>query len=253
MVLMLTALIVPDTQVPLHDKLFVQRLIQVTKDIKPDLVGFIGDLSDSTEISRWVKGKPGEYTGQFQNACDKVAEVARAFRTAAPEADMWLQDSNHDGRIRDYLTEGAPALLGQRSLQVEELFGLRDNGIVYHRKPYEFLPGVLTVHGHEESYSSVPGKYGLDAINRYGKSIVYGHTHRPLLVTNSRGFDGRLETQFAMNVGHAMDTLKVDYAKAGHMNWCRGFGVVYYDNGQLYPELVISLDGSFRFGGKMYA
>jgi len=246
-------MIIPDLQVPLHDKMFVERLVRVARDIQPDGLGFIGDLSDSTEISRWVKGKPGEYTGQFQNACDHVSERVRAFRQACPEADMWLQDSNHDGRIREYLAEGAPALLGQRSLQVEDLFGLKGQGVVYQLKPYEFLPGVLSVHGHEESYSSVPGKYGLDAINRYGKSIVYGHTHRPLLVTNSRGYDGRVETQFAMNVGHGMDTLKVDYLKSGHMNWCRGFGLVHYDNGQLYPELVISLDGTFRYGGKLYA
>ena len=249
----LTAVIVPDLQVPLHDKQYVERMIQFVKDIQPDTVGLIGDLSDSTEISRWVKGKPGEYTGQFQNACDKVSEVVRAFRQACPEADMYLQDSNHDGRIRDYLTEGAPALLGQRSLAVEELFGLKANGVLYKRKPYEFFPGVVTVHGHEESYSSVPGKYGLDAINRYGKSVVYGHTHRPILTINSRGYDGNLDTQFAMNVGHGMDTKKVDYVKSGSMNWCRGLGVVHYDNGQLYPELVLSLDGTFRYNGKLYS
>lgn len=249
----LTCLIIPDTQIPLHDRMYVNKLIQVAKDLRPDLVGFIGDLSDSTEISRWVKGKPGEYTGEFQNACDQVSEVVRAFRDAAPKADMWLQDSNHDGRIRDYLEEGAPALLGQRSLQVEELFGLNKYGVIYKRKPYEFLPGIISVHGHEEAYSSVPGKYGIDAINRYGKSVVYGHTHRPVLVTNSRGFDGRVETQFAMNVGHGMDTTQVDYLKSGHMNWCRAFGVVHYDNGQLYPELIVSIDGTFRFNGRLYS
>jgi hypothetical protein len=249
----LTVMIIPDLQVPLHDKMYVERLVRVAKDIRPDKLGFIGDLSDSTEISRWVKGKPGEYTGQFQNACDQVSEVVRSFRAVAPKADMWLQNSNHDGRILDYLAEGAPALVGQRSLQIEEIFGLNQYGVAFKRKPYEFLPAILSVHGHEESYSSVPGKYGLDAINRYGMSVVYGHTHRPLLVTNSRGYDGRVETQFAMNVGHGMDTTQVDYLKAGHMNWCRAFGVITLDNGQLYPELVISLDGTFRYHGKLYA
>lgn len=249
----LTVMIVPDLQVPLQDKLFTERLIKVTRDLRPDKLGFIGDASDSTEISRWVKGKPGEYTGQFQNACDQVSEVFRAFRAAAPEADAWLQNSNHDRRIREYLTEGAPALLAQRSLQIEEVFGLNKYGISFKEKPHEFLPDVISVHGDEESYSSVPGKYGLDAINRYGKSVVYGHTHRPILLTNSRGYDGRIETQFAMNVGHSMDTLKVDYVKSGHMNWCRAFGVIHYDNGQVYPELVISLDGTFRYNGKLYA
>lgn len=245
-------MVFPDLQVPLHDKPFVRRLVEVAKDLCPDIIVLIGDLSDSTEISRWVKGRPGEYTGKFQNACDKVSEMVRAIRAAAPEADILLQDSNHDARIRQYVEEGAPALLGQRALQVEELFGLNAAGVVYHRKPYEFLPGVISVHGHEESYSSVPGKYGLDAINRYGKSVVYGHTHRPILLTNSRGYDGRIETQFAMNVGHGMDTLKVDYLKSGHMNWCRAFGVITYDNGRLYPELILSFDGTFRFREKTY-
>lgn len=249
---MLSVLIVPDLQVPLHDHAFLERLLRVAKDGKFDKIGFIGDLSDSTEISRWVKGKPGEYAGDFQNACDQVAEVVRAFRAAAPKAYMWLQNSNHDARIRDYLTEGAPALLGQRSLQIEELFGLTKHDVFFKEKPYEFLPGVLSVHGHEESYSSVPGKYGLDAINRYGKSVVYGHTHRPLLVTNSRGYDGDVTTQFAMNVGHGMDTYQVDYLKSGHMNWCRAFGVVRYDSDRLFPELVIAVDGSFHWSGKVY-
>ncbi len=248
----MTALIIPDLQVPLHDKPYVERLLSLTRNINPDKLLFIGDLSDSTEVSRWVKGKPGEYTGQFQNACDKVADVVRRFHDAAPEAELSVQLGNHDTRIEDYLEQGAPALLEQRSLKVESLFGFDAVGATAHRKPYEFFPGVLAVHGHEESYSSVPGKYGLDAINRYGLSVVYGHTHRPLLVTNSRGYDGRVETQFAMNVGHGMDTRKADYIKSGHMNWCRAAGVVTYDNGRLYPELVLSLDGTFQYNGVVY-
>lgn len=248
----MTSLIIPDLQVPLHDQPFTERLISLTRNVRPDKLIFIGDLSDSTEISRWVKGKPGEFTGQFQRACDRVADVVRRFRNAAPDAELSVQLGNHDTRITDYLEQGAPALLAQDSLRVESLFGIADVGGVAHSKPYEFFPGVLAVHGHEESYSSVPGKYGLDAINRYGKSLVYGHTHRPLLVTNSRGFDGRVETQFAMNVGHGMDTMKVDYLKSGHMNWCRAAGVITYDNGSLYPELILSIDGTFRHDGVVY-
>lgn len=248
----LTAAIIPDLQVPLHDKAYLEVMLRLIKDVRPDIVGFIGDVSDSTEISRWVKGKAGEYTGQFQNACDTVSNAVRRFREAAPKADMFVQSSNHDTRIREYLAKGAPALEAQRSLKVEELFGFNQHGVIFHDKPFSFLPGVVSVHGHEETYSSVPGKYGLDAINRYGSSVVYGHTHQPILVTNSRGHSGVLETQFAMNVGHGMDTLKVDYATSGHMNWCKAIGLVHYDQGTLYPELLISLDGSLRYGGRIY-
>lgn len=248
----LTAVIIPDLQIPLHDKAYLEVMLRLVRDVRPDILGFIGDVSDSTEISRWVKGKAGEYTGQFQNAADKVSTIVRRFRESAPKADAFVQSSNHDTRIRDYLANGAPALLGQRSLQVEDVFGFRAQGVVLHEKPYAFLPGVVSVHGHEETSSSVPGKYGLDAVDRYGCSVVYGHTHRPVLITNSRGYDGILETQFAMNVGHGMDTRQVDYAQSGHVNWCKAIGLVHYDQGQLYPELLISLDGSIRYGGKIY-
>lgn len=246
-------MIIPDLQVPLHDKAYLEAMLRLVKDVQPDILGFIGDVSDSTEVSRWVKGKPGEFTGQFQNACDHVSQVVRRFREAAPKADVFVQSSNHDTRIREYLANGAPALVGQRALQVEDLFGFRENGVILHEKPHAFLPGVVSVHGHEEAYSSIPGKYGLDAINRYGSSVVYGHTHQPVLVTNSRGHSGVLETQFAMNVGHGMDTMKVDYSKSGHINWCKAIGLVHYDQGTLYPELLISLDGSLRYEGKRYA
>lgn len=249
---MLRALILPDLQVPLNDRPFTERLIKLARTVRPDKLIFIGDLSDSTEISKWVKGRPGEYTGNFQRACHQVADVVRRFRDAAPDAELSVQLGNHDTRIKEYLEQGAPALLGQDALRVESLFGITDVGGICHQKPYEFFPGVLAVHGHEESYSSVPGKYGLDAINRYGASVVYGHTHRPLLVTNSRGYDGRISTQFAMNVGHGMDTLKVDYLKSGHMNWCRAAGVVDYDTGSLFPQLILSLDGTFSFEGVKY-
>jgi hypothetical protein len=248
----LTAMVIPDLQIPLHDRKFLEVILKLVRDVQPDILGFIGDLSDSTEVSHWAKGKPGEYTGQFQNAMDFISNTVRRCREAAPKAEMWLQSSNHDIRIREYLLKGAPALIGQRSLQIEHLMGLKDNGVIFHEKPHSFLPGVVSVHGHEETYSSVPGKYGLDAIDRYGCSVVYGHTHRPVLMTNSRGYDGVLETQFAMNVGHGMDTLQVDYTQSGHVNWCKAIGLVHYDNGTLYPELLISLDGSIRYEGKIY-
>lgn len=248
----LTAIIVPDLQIPLHDRAYFEVMLKLIKDVKPDIVGLIGDVSNSTEISRWVKGKPGEYTGQFQNACDKVAECVRRIREAAPKADAFVERSNHDDLIRKYITNGAPALLAQRSLQIDEIFGFRNQGFVFHDKPYEFLPGVIAVHGDEKAYSSVVGKYGIDSIHRYGKSLVYGHTHHPVLLTESVGFNGVLETYFAMNVGHGMDTLQVDYEIDGHMNWCRAIGLVHYDQGTLYPELLISTDGSLRYGGKVY-
>src|SRR5678809_691114 len=103
------SMIVPDLQIPLHDRGFVEKLISVAEYVKPDKLAFIGDLTDSTEVGRWVKGRYGEYSGKLQAAFDETAQILAAFRAAVGDAcDMYLVDSNHDERTKKYIDENAP-------------------------------------------------------------------------------------------------------------------------------------------------
>src|ERR1041385_2267293 len=68
---MKTIMVIPDLQIPLHDERFLGKLLAVTEYIEPDVLAFVGDLTDSTEVGRWVKGTAGEYTGKLQEAFDK--------------------------------------------------------------------------------------------------------------------------------------------------------------------------------------
>lgn len=249
---MKTWMVVPDLQIPLEDPEFVTKLVDVANYIKPDGLLFIGDLTDSTEVGRWVKGRAGEYSGQLQAAFDRTADVVARFRRAVGDIEMVLQDSNHDERTRKYVAENAPALSSLRSLDFSRLVGLEASGVRLSQEVAEFLPGVVSVHGHERAYSSVPGKYGLDRVRDYGKSVVYGHTHTPLLVTTGQGSNGRTESRFAMNVGHGMDMGKAGYLKDGYATWCQAFGLVHHSDGQNFPELILSHNGKFVLDGEVW-
>jgi len=246
-------MVVPDLQVPLHDREFVEKLIEVAGYIQPDKLLFIGDLTDSTEVGRWVKGRKGEFTGDLQAAFDEAADIIRKFRnTVGWACEMYLQDSNHDSRTQEYINANAPALSSLRALDLVELLSLDLFRVSYLRKPHDILPGVLSMHGHERSYSQVPGKWGLDRSREHGKSIIYGHTHTPLLVTSGIGTGDTRQTVWSMNVGHAMNMSKATYLTDDYATWNQAFGLVHYENGATYPELVVAQNGKFHFDGEIW-
>lgn len=248
-----TTLVIPDLQVPLQDDRFIDKLLSVASDLRPDKLVYIGDLTDSTEVGRWVKDKTGEFSGQLQAGFDKAADIVGEFRSATGwECKHILVDSNHDERTRKYLEDNAPALLSLRALDLRELIGLNAADVAYLRGPVDIDPHTVAVHGHERAYSSVPGKYGLERAKEYGKNVLYGHTHTPLLVTTNVGYGTKLKARWAMNVGHGMNMKGASYLKDGFATWSQAFGIVRWDGRRSHPQLVQALEGKFHFGGKVW-
>ena len=248
-----TALIIPDLQVPLHDSEYVNKLIDVAEYVSPDILLFIGDLTDSTEVGRWVKGRPGEFTGNLQDAFDQTKSIVQRFRAAVGEdCEMLLQWSNHDERLREYVDKYAPALSSLRSLDLDEAIGLRDSSVRIVRGVHEFLYGVVSLHGHERAYTSIPGRWGLLRVIEHGKHVVYGHTHTPGLFVTSQGAKDDRRNLWAMNVGHGMDMKKAEYLQDGYATWAQGFGVITHDGEVAMPELVVAMNGKFSFDGRIW-
>jgi predicted phosphodiesterase len=248
-----TWLVVPDLQVPLHDAVFTEKLIEVAKVERPDGLLFIGDLTDSTEVGQWVKGKAGEYTGDLQSAFDETARIVGAFRRAVgDDTEMVLIDSNHDSRMGKYISDNAPAIRGLRGVDFASNVGLRTHHVSYVSGPYEYLPGCVAVHGHERAYSQVPGKWGLTRAVEYGMNVAYGHTHTPLLTTVAQGLGENRRNLWVMNVGHGMDMSQATYLSDGYATWAQAFGVVTSDGENSFPELYIAQNGSFCYGGEVW-
>jgi hypothetical protein len=129
---------------------------------------------------------------------------------------------------------------------------LDELGIKFHRKPLEFAPNWIAIHGDQGSIKPQPGASALDSARKAGKNVVQGHTHRAgisAFTETSGGVLGRVLKGY--EIGHLMDYSKVSYT--ANPNWQQAFLVVYVDGKKVHPVLTyFEKDGSFIFEGKVY-
>jgi predicted phosphodiesterase len=239
--------VVSDLQIPYHDPRAVYNLIDFIKRYKPDRVVSIGDEIDLPQVSKWEKGRMGEYAGTIGKDRDATVKILEKLRVTD------VIRSNHTDRLFNYIASYAPGLYGIPELQLENFLRLPELGITYWRKPMPIAPNWVAVHGDHGRISQVAGQTALKQALQHGKSLVCGHTHRLGLssVTEaSGGIVGRIVT--GLEVGNLMDFKKAHYTH-GSANWQQGFGLLYVDGKNVTPVAVpVAKDGSFIIEGKRY-
>jgi len=239
--------VVSDLQIPYHDPRAVYNLIDFIKRYKPDRVVSIGDEIDLPQVSKWEKGRMGEYAGTIGKDRDATVKILEQLRVTD------VIRSNHTDRLFNYIASYAPGLYGIPELQLENFLRLPELGITYWRKPMPIAPNWVAVHGDHGRISQVAGQTALKQALQHGKSLVCGHTHRLGLssVTEaSGGIVGRIVT--GLEVGNLMDFKKAHYTH-GSANWQQGFGLLYVDGRNVTPVAVpVAKDGSFVVEGKRY-
>lgn len=239
--------IVSDMQIPYHDPVAIRNVVAFIKRFKPDQVITIGDEIDLPQVSRWTEGTPGWYEQTLATDRDATVEILWDLQVT----DMIR--SNHTDRLYNVIMKKIPAFLALPELKFEKFMKLDELGIKFHRKPLEFAPDWIAIHGDEGSVKPTPGLTALDAARKHGKSVVCGHTHRAgqsAFTEASGGVLGRVLR--GVEVGNLMDFKKAGYTK-GVANWQQAFAVFYVDKKAVTNTIVhIEKDGSFVFEGKRY-
>ncbi len=241
--------IVPDLQVPYHDKRGVDTLAKFIKAVKPQSVASAGDEMDMQTISRWSKGTPLEYERSIGRDRDETVRVLEQL-----QVDHVIR-SNHTDRLFNTVMMRAPGLLGLPELTLENFLRFDDLGITYHRKPFELAPNWLLMHGDEGNISQTAGQTALNLARRTGKSVVCGHTHRAGLSHFTEAFGGKAQrVLWGLEVGNLMKFKSASYLKGGIGNWQQAFGLLIVDGKQVTPQLIpIQADGSFHAIGKKWS
>ena len=239
--------VISDLQVPYHDERAVRNVASFIKRFKPDQVITIGDEIDLPQISRWTENTPGWYEQTL--AADRDATVEILWELGVTDTIR----SNHTDRLYNVIMKKIPAFLSLPELKFEKFMKFDELGIQFHRKPLEFAPGWIAIHGDEGSVKPTPGLTALDAARKHGKSVVCGHTHRAgqsAFTEASGGVLGRVLR--GVEVGNLMQFSKAGYMK-GTGNWQQAFAVFYVDKKTVTNTIVhIEKDGSFVFEGKRY-
>lgn len=256
-----TIVIMPDVQAPLHDEKLVTKFIQFIADYEPEEMAQVGDFTDSTEISRWVRGKKPEFAGDLQQGFDISRYILEKIREVH-KGRFRIVRSNHDDRLELYIQGCAPGLASLRALTVENLVGFNEFDVEFIRdEVVELTPTArdpwIMCHGDEGALSPVAGKTAFNlAKNKFGANVVCGHTHRAGFTSETYGYNGNNHTlRQGLEVGHFMDITKADYLKKKGVaaNWQQSFGILHIHGSKVYPQLVpIDFDGNFSVEGKLY-
>jgi hypothetical protein len=238
--------VVSDVQAPLHDPRAVSAVCTLLADRDLDSVS-VGDLSDSTQIGQWVRGKAGEHDGNLAKHRDIAVRLMLDLRI------KHLSRSNHDQRLEKYIQAHAGGLSGLPELRTEAFLRLNENGVTYHRKPYRVASGWLLMHGDEGSLSQSPGITALNLAKRCSRSVVCGHTHR-MGLSHAHGTHSGLVVShlWGLEVGHLMDMRRATYLKGGMGHWQPGIGMLIIDGKDVIPMPLPYINGKIYFDGKVY-
>lgn len=254
-----TIVVMPDVQAPLHDKELVDKFVDFLEDYQPTELAQVGDFTDSTQISRWVRGKKEEYAGDLRTGFIESEDILADIRSVY-DGRFRIVRSNHDDRLEAYIETCAPGLASYAGyeLSFESLLHLEDYDVEFVRDGViELVKDALVMgHGDEGSLSPQAGKtaFGL-AKNKFGVSVVCGHTHRAGITSESYGYNGEIKRQLTgMEVGHFMDLRQAHYlAKSGGTaNWQQAFGIVEVVHGKVFMRPVYVNNGEFVVDGKNY-
>ena len=239
--------VISDLQVPFHDQRAVDNVAAFIRSFKPDQVITIGDEIDFQQISRWADGTPGWYEQTLGENRDQTVQILRQLKVTD------VIRSNHTDRLYNVIMKKIPAFLSLPELRFEKFMKFDELGIKFHKKPFEFAPGWIAIHGDHGSMNPNPGLTALGHAKRHGKNVVCGHTHRAgqsAVTEASGGVLGRVLR--GVEVGNLMDFRQAHYTH-GSANWQQAFAVFHVEGKSVHPTLIyLEKDGSFIYNGKRW-
>lgn len=217
-----------------------RALVEVVKEVKPELIIGNGDLLDGARVSRFGRSdwqyqpRMVEELKETQDCCSEIRHAHRRGRTIRTTG-------NHDQRFDKYLANHASDFEGVGGFRLAD-----------HIREWEETVSVW-INGHTVVKHRWHG--GVHAawnnVMKSGVTMVTGHTHT-LLCRPFMDYRGR---RYGIEDGTLADPHgpQMAYAEDNPSQGCSGFVVLTFDKtGRvLYPELAEAVDGAVYFRGRV--
>ncbi|AMQ66793.1 phosphoesterase [Mycobacterium phage Sham4] len=247
--------IVSDTQIPYDDRRAVQGVIDFIGATAPDRVVHIGDLMDYPTPSRWTKGTAEEFAQRIKPDSEQAKRRFLSPLRAVYDGPVLIHKGNHDVRPVEYLHKYAPALIEfAEQFELENLLDFDSFGVEVAPEFYKIAPGWISTHGHRGGIRTTQkaADSAFNAMQRFGTSVVIGHTHRQGIKPHTTGFGGKQRVLWSMEVGNLMNMKLAQYLKGATANWQSGFAMLTVDGNHVKPELIPIVGGRFSVDGHVW-
>lgn len=222
--------IISDIHVPFNNKKATQVALDYIKEERPKYVTINGDAIDFYGISRYSRDPKRRL--ETQNELDEFNGFLADVRNAAPNAQIFFVEGNHEQRWSKYLREHAGEIEGLTGFSLKDVLGLDKQKIIF--VPSGFVYGsCFIVHGD----GLFGGKSGFTAtkwMEKYMASVVVGHIHRLAIIHRRTANKQRL---FGVECG-TLSSLDPGYEMTGFADWQTGFAsLTRYSNGIIVPAI----------------
>lgn len=245
-------LIVSDFHFPIHDRDFVDVLIQIASALDIDRIIINGDLFDITSLSRHVsdRERPVRWVDERAEALREVVYL----RAMLPGVPFEFIPGNHDIRPLKWIDEKAIPLQGMFSL--EHLLGIDDPklGIEMISEGRIILSDDLMVK-HGTRVSKHAGESVKKEMEEAQMGVIMGHIHRAAIVHQRKARQAISNTAplVGVELGCGCSLNPTYLPKEDTANWQHAFAIVSIDDdGYAEPELVRVHQGRALFRGMRF-
>ena len=232
-----------DTHNPYHDAETLALTENILETINPDVIVYMGDMSDFYQISTFSKNP--NRLDNLQEDINSTKAMFRRHMAKFPKAEKYLIEGNHEYRLQSFLWNHAVALESLDCLKVGGLYGLEEYGIKH--IPYEqglMVNDVfLMIHS---DIASIHSSYTAKRLyEKHGGCGICGHTHRggSYYKRDRFGIWGWWEN-------FCLCHLNPDWIK--NPNWQQGFSLIHFIGKRFWVEQIPIIDHELMYGGKVY-
>lgn len=249
---------ISDTHGFFADPLAVLSFFEFVKDAQPEIIALGGDHIDATEISTHPS-VPGA-TFPLQDELDHQREFARELHTLAPNAKMFLVESNHgvEVRLMKFLTQHARELTSLRSLQLDTLLGfdelpieviVRPSFLTKRTRSNTAMKRVHNVVGFTHGTSTAKNAAAVELAS-WGISGISGHVHKASKVYGASAANRHM--CWATSPGGVCDDVALHYIPGAGPAWQTGWTVAEIYRGRVSIEHAICAEHSVSVNGWRY-
>ena len=238
-----------DVHIPNQHAQLMTLLLEIIKDVEPDILVDGGDIICADCLSTYPKVHD-DLVG-LQEELNAAIKWLEAVQSVTPRTRRIILRDNHFWGRLEKKKKGEYWLEGLEAVNADALLKLKDFGFES-IDCYNWKDRILFVHGDDKSGSSeCPVNRSRKMSQMAGKTIVRFHSHVTGIEMNRKaGVD-----HMAIQMGTFQDPNNASYLRYPNMtNWTHSAGVFYLskttDHFMFVPILFV--DGRAIFNGKIY-
>lgn len=245
-------LFVADTHYPYHDPVVISIINQVARDLKPDILGLVGDMFDAEGISKFTIK---DYEDGIFDTMREIQGYRKDIFIPMLEAcnrknlEVLWSLGNHDGRRITETLEKAKAKchadkyrIFSEGLDVRKIF---PEAKIKDYNDCHKIGHLFMTHGeyHNEAHAK-------KHVTIYGANVLYGHLHTHDAKTVHSKAKNKVRTGYSMPCSCR---LGYGYMRNRSSYWVNGFAVGYFfPDGSFNLYMVNIINGKCIFNGKPY-